>query len=86
MDVRNPDSISFMKPKPKAKKSTPAATPAKTVETGTPLACDCRDCDLSYCDCSDMEGATVLPVTEPPFTEPALRSPFTNPITNKALK
>jgi len=62
-----------MKHKPKSKKSTPTATPAKAVETGTPLTCDCRDCDLSYCDCSDMEGATVLPVTEPPIAEPQLR-------------
>jgi hypothetical protein len=71
-----------MKRTPKAKKLTPKATPAKAVETGTPLACDCRACDLSYCDCSDMEGTTVLPVTEPPFAEPAVRSP----IANKALK
>jgi hypothetical protein len=69
MYVRYPDSISVMKRKPKSKKSTPTAAPAKTVATGTPLACDCRACDLSYCDCSDMEGATVLPVTEPPTTE-----------------
>jgi hypothetical protein len=72
MDVRNPGSISAMKQKPKSKKSTPNTKAvkasnvpaAKAVETGTPLACDCRACDLSYCDCSDMEGATVLPVTE----------------------
>jgi hypothetical protein len=62
-----------MKHKPKAKKSTPTAPAAKAVETGTPLACDCRDCDLSYCDCSDMEGSTVLPVTETPITESAAR-------------
>jgi hypothetical protein len=64
MYVRYPDSISVMKHKPKSKKSTPTAPPAKAVASGTPLACDCRACDLSYCDCSDMEGTTVLPVTE----------------------
>jgi hypothetical protein len=62
-----------MKRKPKSKKSTPTAPPTKEVETGTPLECDCRECDLSYCDCSDMEGTTVLPVTEPPAKQKDLK-------------
>ena len=53
-----------MKRKPKAKKPTQTATAAKAVEKGTPLTCDCRECDLSYCDCSDMDGVAVLPVTD----------------------
>ena len=50
-----------MKTKAKAQKSAQTRPPVKKVETGTPLTCDCRECDLSYCDCSDMEGGTVLP-------------------------
>ena len=53
-----------IKRKPKAKKPAQTAIPAKAVEMGTPLTCDCRKCDLSYCDCSDMDGVAVLPVTE----------------------